>query len=187
MSLANAPSCDVTLLPEMVALLRGEVGRAPADTGLPVGHPTGCPTGQTAQEHGPAVAPAKGPPEVAGDRPSLVRLRVDGARPLVFRGALLCRSRQECLSEDPGYSVDQNLGLYLGEGGSVYGQVVAEPSAPDKGRAVYGAMEISTPEDLAHLIRSAAPERCFSMGQAPRPGMNPPRPTKRFAGIAQDC
>jgi hypothetical protein len=110
-----------------------------------------------------------------------VKLRRDGARPLVFRG-LLVASRSDTFSvEDPNgrVPIKRILSVYTTDAGDLAAHVACHPPEDAPARPVHRALLLDDDAAVEALLRSARPEACFSVSSSRvlgirRPGTGEP-------------
>ena len=117
-----------------------------------------------------------------------ISLRVDGARPLAFRGAYLCGTvLQHAVQDGAGYSgtIRSHLNLFGAEDGRIIAHIAATPGAGLSARPIYRAADVWVPTDLAAFVQTATGDVCF--GTTPpghhRPGLTISGPSAEQCGI----
>ena len=173
-----APNCEASVSPDLIRMMRGLAPAAPEPLQEPVAEDGSSEAAGPEPWH---------PVDVAAPHET-VRLRVDGARPLVFRGARLCGTiLHHMVHDDAGLTTDirSELSLFGAEDGRIVAHIAAEPGPGLSALAVYRAAEIWAPVDLAAFVQTATGDVCF--GTTPpghhRPGLTMSGPSAEQGGI----
>ena len=178
-----APRCEAWISPELVQLLRGQGTVAPAcedeDTSAAdCIAPTAVPD-EPIEEPVPAVADMSGAEMPGVDTPGLdwpeVALRVDGRRPMRFRGLLLFRAERRLNDArgDRHAAFVQDLKLFLADSMEVIAHAICTPAEGFPGRPLYRVAHIGNAGDIARLLEGSGPIACFDMVAALSPAAMP--------------
>ena len=171
------PNCEASISPELIRLMRGLAPSAPEPLPEPVVEERSVPS-----EAAPVrLAVSSAPHET-------IRLRVDGARPLVFRGARLCGTvLHHLVQDDAGFTtaILSQLSLFSAEDGRIVAHIAAKPGDGLSALPVYRAAEIWAPVDLTDFVQTATGDVCFGITPPGhhRPGLTMSGPSAEQCGI----
>lgn len=144
------PVFEATVSPLLIRLLGGASGRAPGPAHAGAGGEA------RPRAQGPDPLPAEGAPFAP------IRLRRDGVRPLVGRGALLWEDRSRIpLSDRDGRGVGRVLRLYLSEGEGLIAQIAYQPEEGLPARPIWRAERISGPDAFRNFLSRSGGASCF--------------------------
>ena len=150
------PVFEATVSPLLIRLLRGSAGRAPGPAHAGCGASGGEPRSRAEcpEPHRPE------PREAAPFTP--LRLRRDGVRPLVGRGALLWEDRTRIpLSECDARGVSRVLRLYITDGAGLLAQVAYHPEEGLPARPIWRAERIDDPDAFRDFVSRSGGVSCF--------------------------
>ena len=174
----DAPNCEASVSPDLIRLMRGLALPDP-DSFEP-----------DVKEQVPAQTDDVGPaPEAHDSMPhETIRLRVDGARPVAFRGVRLFGTiLHHFVQDEAGFTaaIHSHLSLFRTEDGRIVAHIAAEPGAGLSALPTYRTADIWAPTDLAAFVQNATGDVCF--GTTPpghhRPGLKLSGPSAEECGI----
>ncbi|MEM1273974.1 MAG: hypothetical protein AAGF88_09155 [Pseudomonadota bacterium] len=145
---AALPRCEARVSAELVRLLSGIAGQ-----------PDPAPSVPAATQPAVVRRPKR-------HRMTAIRLRVDGARPMAFNGALICSDDDvvSCLDvEGQAAQITTQLQLYSAEDGRIVAYAAAIPDPGLPARPVHKVAYVANSDDVDALLQSAAPAMCFDV------------------------
>lgn len=160
------PTCEATVQPELVRLMRAALASTEAEVAPPVADTTAqiAPPPKAARQGADGGAPSLGKDPIW----EAVALRRDGLRPKRFDGLLI--ADMDCTVSLPnGAQVHQVVRLYVTKAGAIIAQVACTPDEELGVRPIYSTQTVLCQQDLSRLMSQVSPRTCLGFAAQGHP------------------